>query len=117
MEHMVRFTGYIDEKRRPAGFPKEVYSDIFFDVKTAAELKNAIKSMYTVFVTQQCMLVPKDNDAIQEEESNFNYDSLILVPISMLTHIGTTTRVLAGEIPTIVNGHLQLLDGSKVWKQ
>ena len=118
MEYMVRFTGHIDENKRPDGFAYEVYSDIFFDAKSPTELRDNIKSMYKIFAAQQCMLVPSNPDAIQNDESRFDYDSLIYVPMHMLTSISTKTKMLSGGVPKVnQDGHPELSDGTKVWKQ
>jgi len=116
-EYMVRFTGYIDSEKRPAGFPSMVFSDIFFEAGNLTELKDSIKAMYKIFASQQCMLVPKNPDTIQNDETRFDYDSLIYVPMHMITYIGTTTKMLAGEVPTIdEDGQPRYADGSKTWK-
>jgi len=117
-EYMVRFIGSIDVRKRPAGFPSEIYSDIFFQAKNAVELKDNIKAMYKIFASQQCMLVPKDPDAIQNDETRFDYDSLIYVPMHMLTSIRTVTKRLSGDVPTIdEDGTPRMPDGTKAWKQ
>lgn len=118
MEYMVRFTGHIDENKRPDGFAYEVYSDIFFDAKTLMELRDKIKSIYKIFAAQQCMLVPANPDAIQNDESRFDYDSLIYVPIHMITSISTTTKMLSGNVPTTGEGGVyESKNGVKEWKQ
>lgn len=118
MEYMVRFTGYIDEQKRPLDFPSEIYSDVFFDVQNTTELRDSIKKMYQIFAAQQCMLVPEDQNAIQNDESRFNYDSLMYVPMHMLTKITTDSKRLSSEVPTIgEDGQPKLKDGTKVWKQ
>ena len=118
MEYMVRFTGFVDELKRPDGFPRELHSDVFFEVKTGTELRDQIKKMYQVFAAQQCMLVPKDQDAILLDESRFDYDTLMYVPLHMITKITTISKRLTGEVPTIdPDGHPMYSDGSKGWKQ
>lgn len=118
MEYMVRFTGYIEENKRPDGFPTEVHSDVFFDVKTAMELRDSIKKMYQIFAAQQCMLVPRDQDAILLDESRFDYDTLMYIPMHMITRITTDSKRLTGEVPKIdEDGHPMYSDGSKAWRQ
>ena len=117
MEHMVRFTAYIDETKRPKDFPKLVYSDLFFNVKSNSELKGYIKSMYQIFMAQQCLLVPKTAE-VETVEEEFNYDDHMLVPMHMVTHIHTDTKKIIGEIPGIDDdGNPKLLDGTPVWRQ
>jgi hypothetical protein len=113
MKYMVRFTGYLDELKRPKHIPSEVYHDVFFTVENDEELRGYIKQMYTIFVSQHCMIVPKDPNQIQEE-GNFIYDNSILVPIHMLTYIGTKTRQVVGDIPIIGEDNIaRMSDGSK----
>jgi hypothetical protein len=118
MEYMVRFIGHIDENKRPDDFPKEIYSDVFYEVNDLKSLRDSIKQMYQIFAAQQCMLVPKDQNVIQNDESRFNYDTLMYVPLHMITRITTDSKRLSGEVPTIdENGQAKLKDGTKVWRQ
>jgi hypothetical protein len=114
MFYYVRFTGHVDETRRPVGFPKEVYADFTWQVENEAELRYNINEMSKVFVGQHCMIVPKDTAQI-EEPLKPKFDSRILVPLTMITHISTTTKKIVGEMPTVgADGTSQLIDGTKV---
>lgn len=117
MQSMVRFVAHVDEIRRPPGFPTKVYFDTFHDDADRINIKDFIKSVYQIFVAQNCIITPKDSAAIQDEQ-NFNYDKMMFVSLGMITHITTETKRLVTPIPTADEyGNLQLLDGKKAWRQ
>jgi hypothetical protein len=112
--YFVRFIGHLDETRRPAGFPDEVYADFTWQVENEMELRYNINEMSKVFVGQHCMIVPKEASQI-EDPARPKFDSRILVPIHMLTHISTETKKIIGDMPTTgTDGTPQLIDGTKV---
>ncbi len=113
MLYMVRFIGHVVENKRLDGFPKQIYSDFFFECKDQEELRGSIKKMYQIFIAQDGMIVPKDASAIQEEV-NFEYDKSMFVPLSTLVYITTETKKVTGSFPILTeDGSLQLLDGTK----
>lgn len=113
MDYLVRFIGHIDERKRPENFPKEVYSDLMVRVQAEKELKDAINQQSMVFITHQCMIVPKNPDAIQDMGKAVR-DARMIVPLHMITHITTLTTHILGEIPEAnLEGVLQLMDGTK----
>jgi hypothetical protein len=70
--------------------------------------------MSKVFVAQHSMIVPENPDEIQVPGLP-KFDSRILVPIGMLTHISTQTKRIIGEMPTAgLDGTPQLIDGTRV---
>jgi hypothetical protein len=114
MVYFVRFCGHIDETRRPAGFPKEVYADFTWQVQDEHELRYNINEMSKVFVGQSCMIVPRDPDEIQSAGLP-KFDSRILVPLHLITYISTETKRIIGEMPTAgLDGTTQLIDGTRV---
>lgn len=117
MDYMVRFIGHIDERKRPESFPKEVYADMFARVGTEQDLKKAINDYSMLFMTQQCMVVPKEPGGL-EDMLKPKYDARIMVPIHMITYIETVTKKISGEIPEInTDGIAMLTDGTKVTVQ
>jgi hypothetical protein len=114
MYYFVRFIGHIDETRRPVGFPTEIYADFTWQVENEQELRYNINEMSKVFVGQHCLIVPRDADEIQVMGLP-KFDSRILVPIHMVTHISTETKKIIGEMPIAnLDGTSQLIDGTKV---
>ena len=114
MYYFVRFIGSIDETRRPAGFPTEVYADFTWQVENEQELRYNINEMSKVFVAQQSMVVPRNPDEVQLTGPP-KFDSRILIPIHMITHISTETKRIIGEIPVAgLDGTSQLIDGIKI---
>lgn len=114
MYFMVRFIGHIDARKRPENFPKEVVNDIFARVKNDKELRDAINNQAQVFINQQCMIVPKDNNKT-EDRSKISFDNRMLVPLHMITHIDTITSHIVGEIPEFDENNVpKLMDGSDV---
>jgi hypothetical protein len=113
VDYTVRFIGYIDERKRPEGFPHEVYVDAFYRVKDGQELKEAINGQCRVFINQQCMVVPKEPGKL-EDMSRVQFDIRMLVPWHMITHLSTITKKIIGEIPEINEAGIpELMDGTK----
>jgi hypothetical protein len=113
MDYMVRFIGHVDERKRPENFPREIYSDLIVRVRDEKDLKSSINAQSVIFITSQCMIVPKDPDAIQDTSKPV-HDTRMIVPLHMLTHISTITTRILGEIPEInLEGYLQMPDGTK----
>jgi hypothetical protein len=113
MDYLVRFIGHIDELKRPENFPKEVYSDLMVRVQDEKELKAQINAQSMVFITHQCMIVPKNPDAIQDMGKALR-DTRMIIPLHMITHISTITTRILGEIPEIgLDGFLEQMDGTK----
>lgn len=110
----VRFIGHVDETRRPVGFPREVYSDLYVRADNAAGLKAAINSQAQVFINEGCMIVPKDPGQIEEMVSTA-HDSRWIVPFHMITFISTITKRIIGEIPQLDETNKpSLTDGTKL---
>ena len=117
MYFLVRFTGHIDESRRPAGFPYQIHADFTWKVESILELRHNMNEMSQVFIKQQCMIVPLNADEVVDVPMP-RTDSRIIVPLHMLTHISTTTKKIVGDIPSVnEEGQPELSDGTKVWKQ
>ena len=113
MDYMVRFVGHVDERKRPEGFPREIYSDIFCRVKNEQELKVAINEQSKVYIVQQCMVVPKEPGRM-ESLAKPEFDTRMLVPLHLITHITTITTKIVGEIPEInLDGAAAFADGTK----
>ena len=113
MDFLIRFCGHIDETRRPEGFPAAVYADVFARVGSDKDLRSIINDQCTVFIKQQCMIVPKDPGGLENLKYT-TFDSRVLVPLHMITHLTTETKKITGEIPDLdEDGTLQLLDGTK----
>ena len=114
VDFMVRFVGHIDERRRPENFPREVYSDLLCRVEDDQGLKKAINDMCMVFLTQQCMVVPKVPGTM-EDAKKLKPDARMVVPLHMITYIDTITKRLSALTPQIGEGGLpELEDGTKV---
>lgn len=116
MDYMVRFIGHVDETKRPVGFPKEVYSDLYIRANDQAGLRNAINEHAQKFINDSCMIVPRNPNAIEEfSGQNVPPDSRMIVCWHLLTHITTITKRITGEIPQLdENNKPQVSDGSKV---
>lgn len=114
MDFYVRFTGHVNDRIRPEGFPREIYADFIWKVENEAELRYNINEMCKVFVGQHSMIVPRDPSGI-EVPGKPTLDSRILVPIGMLSHISTTTKKIIGEMPMLsADGTAQLIDGTRI---
>jgi hypothetical protein len=116
MDYLVRFVGHIDETRRPDGFPKAVYSDLYVRADNPSGLKSAINEQAVVYIRDGCMIVPRNPDAIEEfAGASVPPDSRMIVPLHMFTHLTTITKRITGEIPQLdADNKPQVTDGSKV---
>ena len=101
-------------RKRPEGFPHEIYVDTFARVEKEVDVVKHINDWSKIFINQQCMIVPKDGIR-WEDLQVLSFDTRILVPLHMITFISTETKRIVGEIPGIgEDGMTQLSDGTKV---
>ena len=100
MDYMVGFIGHISEKSRPDGFPKEVYSDLYVRAGSDAGLRKAINEQSIVFIRDNCMIVPKNPEKI-EDAFHPSIDSRMVVPWHMITHLTTVTKTIFGGLPEL----------------
>lgn len=113
MDYMVRFVGHIDETRRPDGFPKKVYSDLYVRAGNDAGLRKAINEQSKVFIQDNCMIVPRDPEKI-EDASRPSLDSRMIIPWHMIVCLTTVTKIITGELPELNGGGTpQFSDGSE----
>ena len=100
MDYLVRFIGHINEKSRPDGFPKEVYSDLYVRAGSDAGLRKAINEQSMVFIRDNCMIVPKNPEKI-EDAFRPSLDSRMIIPWHMITHLTTVTKPIVGGLPEL----------------
>jgi hypothetical protein len=100
MKFMVRYVGRIIESKRPAGFPKEVYTDIGVKSDSRDRLKETINDFLALLVSQQGMVVekPKNFDSYSDLQPDFkDLDTRIFVPYHMFAYIETVSKLVSAK--------------------
>ncbi len=98
MQYHIQFLGYIDEQRRPDGFPKVVIQELTIETFNESEVQKAIRDTAAAFIRDQVMIVPRYSD---ETLDMVSFDQRMIVPLNMITHIETRTLRLDTPIPAM----------------
>ena len=95
---LVDFTAYIDENRRPDGFPREVHiKENYTDVPSTEILKKIVNDRFVALVTSQGLVVFKNPDEIYDQ-TTITFDKRVYIPWHMITHMHVSTHQII-EIP------------------
>lgn len=99
--YFVVFTAHIDERKRPEGFPKEVYvKEQYNDCQSADHIKVIVNDRFIKLVTSAGLVVLKNPDE-PLEENIFTFDKRVFVPWHMITHLYVDVEQLVmPPIPT-----------------
>jgi hypothetical protein len=116
-EYFVRFTAYIDERKRPENFPHQVHDTITLRVDSAKQLGDIVNARCAAYHQSQGMAVsiePEDAEKMGLGEIN-----RIFVPSHMWTHMTLSmVKPIIGENPQISEtGEITLPSGKEVVKQ
>lgn len=105
MKFFIRFTGHINERDRPEGFPKQVFDDnvIDFEPNQGAtidqQLIGWINARSSAYLQKQAMTIslhPSDVKVKGEVQTD-----RIIVPMHMITHISFSfVQVIEQEVVT-----------------
>lgn len=103
-QFFVRFKAHIVESKRPAGFPKELVSDMVVQVNSIQELFQATNEQAGKIIAMQAFITQKDQNEPHVEvdpndQSGTNLDKRILVPLHMISFIETETKRLTNQMP------------------
>lgn len=101
-QYHVRFTGRIDERKRPENFPKEIYVDAVYQVDSEEMLANEVNKDAIAFIKNQGMIIMLDPAQIQD--SRVSFDKRLFIPMHMITSIGCVVKKLVSAMPEFEDG-------------
>lgn len=106
MDVSITIIGYIDEKKRPEGFPTSVHQNgLFVNLPDAQTVMDAAEGMLVAITNRGYVIVNKKAKDVKEVPSNppglVDFDHFQIVPLHMITYFETMTLVLpqASETP------------------
>lgn len=86
--YYVVFTAYIDERKRPENFPREVHiKDVYDRVESVEHLQFLVNDRFTKLVLSAGLVVFKNEDEPEPEHGKITFDKRIFVPWHMITHM------------------------------
>lgn len=94
----VHFIAHIDERKRPEGFPKEVYVDDTYGVENNEQLGKIVNRRFVELVSSSGLVVMKKYDETIDQ-SILSFDKRIFVPWHMITHLEVSVRQLVEPPP------------------
>ena len=92
--YFVDFTAYVDERKRPEGFPREVHvQETHENIEDTLHLQMVVNDRFVKLVTSSGLVVLKDPDAVITS-GVITFDKRRFVPWHLLTHMEVTvTRI------------------------
>ncbi len=93
-DYYVRFTGYIDERKRPEGFPHHVIIDESYTVENEAHLGQIVNERFKSLVQAPGIVVMKDANA-PVEHGIMTFDRRMYVPWHMITHFDALIKLIS----------------------
>lgn len=92
MEYLFTFTAYIDERKRPEGFPKVIYDKIIWNCQNNEEIVKFVNNRCALYTMNHGIGVRINPDAL-EDLGIVNTDRM-WVPSHMITHLTATFRLI-----------------------
>jgi hypothetical protein len=93
-DYFVDYTAFVDERKRPENFPKQVHViNILNNVQSTEQLRTFINNSFTNMVTSAGLVCMKDPNAIVEQNM-VTFDKRFFVPWHMLTHLIVDVKLL-----------------------
>jgi len=93
-DYYVRFTGHIDERKRPEGFPRSVIIDESYSVENEAHLGQVVNERFKSLVQAPGIVVMKDANALVEH-GIMTFDKRMYVPWHMITHFDAVIKLIS----------------------
>lgn len=102
MDVSITMIGYIDEKKRPEGFPTVVQQNGFFtNLPNAQTVMDAAEGMLVAITNRGYVIVNKKAKDVKAVLSNppglVDFDHFQIIPLHMITHFETMTLVLPAQ--------------------
>ena len=111
MNFLVRFTGHLNERIRPEGFPREIWVE-YIEELSDENLKLFVQTRLGDFVRQQGMVVPKKQKEM-EDETKLTFDKKMFVPMGMIAFIDVQIAMIVVPLPQeVIDGKVQLGEGN-----
>jgi hypothetical protein len=85
--YFVDFTAFIDERKRPEGFPKAIHiKDAYNNIESLEHLQYKVNERFVKLISGTGLVVLKDEDEIIDE-GKITFDKRIYVPWHMITYM------------------------------
>ena len=85
--YFVDFTAFIDERKRPEGFPKTIHiKDTYDSVESIPHLQFLVNERFVKLANSAGLVVMKDDDE-PIDEGKITFDKRLFVPWHMITHM------------------------------
>ena len=96
----VHFIAHIDMRKKPDGFPHEVYVDETYEAQDQKHLGQIVNKRFVDLVTSAGIVVMK-NYTEMVDLSTLSFDKRVFVPWHMITHFEVTVNQLVEpQVPT-----------------
>lgn len=97
--YFVRFTAHIDERKRPEGFPREVYVDQTYEnVEGAQQIRNIANQRFLeLAMANGIVTLKKQGETLDQELVTF--DKRVYVPWHMITYMHMQVNQLVEPSP------------------
>ena len=99
MRYAIFYTGHVNERVRPEGFPKKIGDHVVVHVNSKEELVQKVNDFMAIFVRNQGMVVRK-NPGAMEDPAKLDTNRMF-VPMALLSHIDSRVAPITGEIPEV----------------
>lgn len=95
--YFVKFTGYIDELRRPENFPHEVHvTEVYNEVESLQHLQFLVNDRFIKLATSAGLVVLKNEDE-PSEEGKLTFDKRIFIPWHMITYMTMDVKYMPAK--------------------
>lgn len=94
-DYFVDYTAFVDERKRPENFPKQVHViNILNNIQGIEHLKHFVNKFFIELVTSAGLIAMKDPGEIVDQNM-VTFDKRFFVPWHMLTHMQVDVKVLS----------------------
>lgn len=94
-QYFADYVGYVDERKRPEGFPREVHvHETYGEVESTDHLKAIVNDRFVKLVTAAGLVVLKEPSDILDS-SIITFDKRRFIPWHMLTHMELKVQLIS----------------------
>jgi len=112
--YTAKYIAFIDERRRPENFPKQVYCVGTYFAQNNAQLAEQLNNEITTIIQNQGMIISVDPEStIDLTNVIANLEGRVFIPMHMITHIRTQVKQM-GAMPIPTDTGVLDADGKKV---
>ena len=99
--YFVDFTAFIDERKRPEGFPKAIHiKDAYNNIESLEHLQYKVNERFVKLISGTGLVVLKDEDEVIDE-GKITFDKRIYVPWHMITHMTLDVFHIPASLSTV----------------